>query len=251
MPVDLANRVYQLFLTGLDWLYPPDCCGCGKSGVHWCEDCQSRSHVIGNDCCEVCGDISVPKGVCKRCQSEKPDFTSVRSWATYEGPIRNTVRRLKYKGDFSLGASLAKLMIPALQATKWPVDIVMPVPLSLARLSERGYNQAALIARFIAAGLQVPYVEKGLIKVRNTRSQVGLQFEERKANVVGAFEAVEEHATGKRILVIDDVTTSGSTLRECAKALKHAGSSDVYGYTFARAIYNHPNADADVQMDLM
>ncbi len=63
MPVDLAPWVYQLFLTGLDWLYPPDCCGCGKNGVHWCNECQSRSHVIGDDCCEVCGDISVPKGI--------------------------------------------------------------------------------------------------------------------------------------------------------------------------------------------
>ena len=251
MPVDLAPRVYQLLLTGLDWLYPPDCCGCGKSGVHWCNECQSRSQVIGDGCCEVCGDISVPNGVCKRCQSDTPEFTSVRSWAMYQGPVRNAVHRLKYKGDFSLGSSLAKLMIPALQAINWPVDIVIPVPSSLARLSERGYNQAALIARFIAAGLQVPYVGKGLTKVRNTRSQVGLQFEERKANVVGAFEAVGEHASGKRVLVIDDVTTSGSTMNECAKALKYAGSHDVYGYTFARATYTHPNVDVDAQASVM
>jgi competence protein ComFC len=246
MPGDLAYQFVHLIWVGLDWMYPPDCGGCGKSGSRWCNSCQMGSKLVGTHCCQICSDISVSTDLCKRCQEERPAFTQVRSWAVFEGPVRNAVHRLKYKGDIGLGETLAAPLIADLRRISWPVDLVIPVPLSLARLAERGYNQAALIARSIAHGLRVPYNSNGLKKVLDTPSQVGMSFDDRRTNVVGAFVAVEKYVASKRILVVDDVTTTGSTLNECAKALKVAGAQVVYGYTFARASYSHGTADVDV-----
>lgn len=251
MPGNLAYRAYQLIWTGLDWLYPPSCGGCGESGSRWCMDCQRNSKLlIERSCCEICGDISVSEGVCDRCKEEKPAYTQVRSWATFEGPVRNVIHRLKYKGDIGLGESLAKPLIPDLLRIGWPIDLVIPVPLSLARMKERGYNQAALIALPVAIGLQLSYRANGLRKVINTRTQVGLSFNDRRMNVIGAFEVEECKVTGKRVLLVDDVTTSGSTLSECARVLKAAGAIEVYGYTFARAIFSKANTGLAGQIDV-
>jgi ComF family protein len=127
----------------------------------------------------------------------------------------------------------------------WDLDMLIPVPLSLARLAERGYNQAALIAFPIAIGLRIPYDTRSLIKVRDTRPQVGLSYEQRKLNLSDAFSVNATKVNGKRVLVVDDVTTSGSTLNECAKVLIEIGAKEVYGYTFARAAHNRLAANTE------
>ncbi len=246
MPGNLTYQAYRLIWSSLDWLFPPECGGgCGKKGVRWCTDCYNESHIIGNRCCEMCGDITIEFGVCQHCQGVRPSYTQARSWAIFKGPVRNLVHRLKYKNDMCLGDALAQPMIHDIQRNGWNIDLLIPVPLSLARLAERGYNQAALIAFPIAVGLRVPYHPKALRKVKDTRSQVGLTYEARKVNLIDAFEANVAQVDGKRVLVIDDVTTSGSTLNECACVLKAAGAREVYGYTFARAAHNKLAANAE------
>jgi ComF family protein len=116
------------------------------------------------------------------------------------------------------------------------VDLVVPVPVSLSRRSERGYNQAALLARPIALFYGLDYRPKALMKLRETRSQVGLTVEERKANVDDAFFGEQRIVKGKNILVVDDVTTSGATLNACAHVLRNAGAEEVYCLTLARAL---------------
>jgi competence protein ComFC len=249
MPGSLAYRAYHLIWVGLDWLFPPDCGGCGKQGTRWCNECLSKSHVIGNQCCEVCGDVTVLAGVCARCQGQIPVYTRARSWAIYQGPVRNMVHRLKYKGDLSLGEALAQPLIADLTRIGWAIDVVAPVPLSLARMAERGYNQAALIAYPIAIGLTVPYQAKLLRKVRDTRSQVGLSYDDRLTNVVDAFFVDGLKVSGMRVLLVDDVTTSGATLNECARVLKKAGADEVYGYTFARATHNRTAVHSEIAID--
>lgn len=239
MPGKVAYRAYQLIWEALDWLYPPECGGCGKKGVRWCAECQINSQELVNSGCERCGDVTVPSGICPRCKQSKPAYDAVRSWAAFIGPVRNALHRLKYKRDIGLGERLARPMISALTRLGWSVDQVVPVPLSLARLSERGYNQSALIAYPVALGLGIPYSSTSLRKTRDTRSQVGLSWNDRQSNVAGAFMAVPGKVEGKRILIIDDVTTSGTTLNECAIALKRGGAQRVYGYTFARAVFRH------------
>jgi ComF family protein len=248
MPGNLAYNAYHLLWVGLDWLFPPNCGGCGSKGTRWCEDCLSDSQLIGNQCCEICGDVTVLAGVCARCQGQMPLCSQVRSWAVYKGPVRNMVHRLKYKGDISMGEALVKPMVADLQRIGWAFNMVIPVPLSLARTVERGYNQAALIARPIAIELQVSYQAKVLQKVRDTRSQVGLSYTERQNNLVDAFTVDVEKVRGKNVLLVDDVTTSGTTLNECARMLMLAGAEKVYGYTFARATNNRfaPHTEIDI-----
>ena len=249
MPGNLAYRAYHQIWVGLDWLFPPDCGGCGKQGARWCAACVSSSQLIGDQCCPVCGNIIFAPGECSRCREQKPFFTRMRSWALYLGPVRNMVHRLKYKGDISLGEAVAGPLVADIQRIGWEIDVVAPVPLSLARMAERGYNQAALIAFPVAIGLHIPYQAKLLSKIRHTRSQVGLSYDDRWSNVVDAFSVEPGKVNGKRVLIIDDVTTSGATLNECARALMSAGADKVYGYTFARAAHSRTAAHSDLVID--
>jgi len=235
MPGNLAYQAYQLIWMGFDWLYPPICGGCGSNGTRWCIDCQSNSQVIGDKGCFICGDLVAYHGLCIRCKEERPACNFIRSWAVYAGPIRNAVLRIKYGRNIGLSLRLAALMMNDLTRLGWQIDLVLPVPLSLARFAERGYNQAALLAWPIAQGLRLPYLPNGLRKIRDTQTQVGLPLDERRINVLGAFTAKPSIVGGKQVLVIDDVTTSGSTMNECALVLKAAGAQEVYGYSLARA----------------
>jgi ComF family protein len=122
----------------------------------------------------------------------------------------------------------------------WVIDIVIPVPLGSQRERQRGYNQAALIALPLALKLQLPYNPRILKRIRETQSQVELSLKERQINLEGAFHAQRQPIDGKQILIIDDVTTSGSTLNACAEALIEVGAKAVYGLTIAQAV--HKNA---------
>jgi ComF family protein len=145
---------------------------------------------------------------------------------------------LKYDHDISLGEALATPMIESLQKLNWSLDLVTPVPLGLVRLKERGYNQAALLARPIALCLSKPFRPRALQRKRETRSQVGLSVDERRSNMVDAFQADADIVGGKNILVVDDVATSGATLNACARSLLDAGAAKVYCFTLARAVYS-------------
>jgi len=158
----------------------------------------------------------------------------MRNVAFYGGVVRECIHALKYQNNQSLGRYFSELMLPVVMNATWHVDIVMPVPLSRERYRERGYNQAAAIARPLALGLKKPFNPFGLVQIRDTKSQVGLSGEQRRLNVVGAFRAVPELVSGKNILLVDDVMTTGSTMESCAKALKCAGSGKVYCITIAR-----------------
>lgn len=127
-------------------------------------------------------------------------------------------------------------MIICLSGLHWPVDLVVPVPLGVARQAERGYNQAALLARPVALANQVAYSTKALWRTRETRSQVGLSLEQRWENVADSFSADPEKAKGKTVLVVDDVATSGATLDACAAALHSAGANQIFALTLARAL---------------
>jgi ComF family protein len=152
--------------------------------------------------------------------------------------VRNAIHRLKYRRDIALGEVLARPMIECFQSVGWQVDLVTPVPLGVARYAERGYNQAALLARPLALSCGLRYASQALIKIKDTRSQVGLGIEQRRENVAGAFMAQNRFVEGRSVLVVDDVTTSGATLEACAVALMSAGAKMVYCLTLARAREN-------------
>jgi competence protein ComFC len=234
----LPYRLYRLLWASLDWLYPPVCCSCSTKGSRWCPACQSAARPIRPPLCPCCGRPQAGASPCRRCQASPPSYTALRAWAGFRGPLRQAVHSLKYKGNLSLGDVLARPLIQLLPALTWRVDLVIPVPLAIARFRERGYNQAELLARPIALALGIPYASKALVKIRETRPQVDLKAAQRVENVSGAFRGEGRMVSRRSVLVIDDVATTGATLEACSAALKEAGASAVYCLTLARAVYD-------------
>jgi len=241
MPGNLAYRAYQFIWELLDWLYPPECGGCGRPGTRWCSECFGSTTEINPPVCPICGSPNFRDEPCMRCEVSHPSFTSLRSYAVFTGSIRSALHRLKYRRDIGLGEVLARPMIEKLLKLNWSLDIVTSVPLGLVRFEERGYNQATLLARPIALSMHLPFSTQLLSRTRETRSQVGLTVSERQENMADAFRAISKSVRGKNILVVDDVATSGATFNACAKALIEGGASKVYGFSLARAVYTPTN----------
>ena len=164
----------------------------------------------------------------------------MRSWAVFDSPIQNALHTLKYRRNIAgLGDALAHHMADFVGSLRWPLEVVIPVPLSRKRLQERGYNQVALVARPLAYELGLTYAPNLLWKIRDTRSQVGLNMQERRENVSMAYQAHRSAVTRKSILLMDDVSTTGSTISACTEALLLAGAQEVYVLTIARALPHH------------
>jgi ComF family protein len=230
-----AYRLYRLAWTGLDWVYPPRCGGCGTIGSRFCNPCLQATQIIRPPVCNICGRRLESPGICRKCQVDPPVYTAMRSWAFFAGPLREALHRLKYKRDVALGDALAQPLIHLFATTGWMIDLVTAVPAGVARQAERGYNQAALLARPIALSQGVPFHLGALKKLRDTRSQVGLSVVERERNVENAFQAVAGKVQGNRVLLVDDVSTSGATIAACTRALCQAGATQVFVLTLARA----------------
>jgi ComF family protein len=157
----------------------------------------------------------------------------------FEGPIRHAIHNLKYRRNAALGDALAPHLAGYARKLGWQVDLVVPIPLGRQRMKERGYNQVGLIARPLASIQGWCYSPRVLIRTRETRSQVGLSPLERKKNIAGAFHAEPVLATGKAILLVDDVVTTGATISACSAALINAGAQSIYALTLARALPHH------------
>lgn len=235
MPGSPAYFAYQWLWSSLDLLFPATCGGCGGGKTRWCESCQVKINIIQPPICEICG-VKIPTDrICLSCKKKAPVYKGLRSWAIYDGPLRSAIHKLKYKHDISLGIVLAGYLIDLLSTLGWEIDMVAPVPLGVARIKERGYNQAALLARPIAMSTGINYKPQALTRIRETRTQVGLTVTQRYENVKHAFRGELSVVEGKSVLIVDDVMTSGATLESCSAALMEAGSISVFALTLARA----------------
>ncbi len=233
----MRSRIHTLGWDTLDFLFPPRCAGCDKWGERYCASCQEQTKLISSSICQVCGELypGSSRLVCKRCQSAELFYTSLRSWAYFEGPLQRAIHKLKYKRDLGLGEKLAQPLAELLHAHNWEIDLVTAVPLDSARQRDRGYNQSLCLARPLAWETGLPIASSIIKRIKKTKSQVGLSVEERKINVTGAFWAERKLVNGKSVLIIDDVVTTGSTINSCAEALIRAEASRVYGLTLARS----------------
>ena len=230
-----AYYLHQWFWGSVDWLFPATCAGCEKPGLRWCEDCQRQVELLGANVCRRCGRPQQDHTVCQTCKAEPPLYQSLASWAVYGGPLRQAIHKLKYNHDLGLGDTFSQYLVECLAQQAWAVDLVLPVPASPKRLKERGYNQADLLAKPLARAFGLHYEPKGLSKIKETTSQVGLTRPQRQMNVTGAFISEGSIVHGARVLVVDDVTTTGATMEACAQALLEAGAERVWGLTLARA----------------
>lgn len=159
----------------------------------------------------------------------------IHSVAYAEGVLREAIHLFKYKGARVLGESFSQMLYAYWQMQSFVVDVLVPVPLHSRRHRERGYNQSAILAEQLGRLAGVSCDTATLQRIRYTQPQVGLDAQRRRENVAGAFACADDSFAGKRVLLIDDVFTTGSTLRACGEALKASGARSVSALTLARA----------------
>ena len=177
-----------------------------------------------------------PDHVCQSCAERPPSYTKAWTLYPYLPPLQDAICSFKYRGKIALASALAQLMIDRLPSLP-PVDCIMPVPLHPGRLREREFNQALLLADRLGPHLKLPVSYAHLIRSAPAAAQTTLSRKGRLKNLRGVFTLREAQSIkGKRILLIDDVFTTGTTVNECAKILRKAGSSDVFVLTLARSV---------------
>ena len=229
----------KVFGNVLNWVYPPSCVHCGKAGSLICDDCFSKLPAVGKHYCSRCGKPLMPKHFCRHCGNSEFSFTACRAPYLYDGPVSAMIKGLKYNGTLGLVPILSKLLADFWEENNWAVDIVVPVPLSEKRKAQRGFNQSEVIAGDFSKKTGLSCDPRILMKQRNTLQQVGLTAEERRENLSGAFAAEPTLVKGKRILLMDDVMTTGSTFSECSSVLLNAGAKAVYCLSVATTPIDH------------
>lgn len=232
-----ADLLRHVGRGALDLAFPPVCAGCETAGAFLCERCLADLPPAAPPRCPHCWDIAPASMPCARCLAEPPAFDALRSPYAFAGPAREAVHRLKYGGLAAAGPAMAELMAQAWPGWDLPADIVVPAPLHPRRRRLRGYNQAAELARPLARSLGLPYAEDALRRVRGTPPlAAGRGREERRRALEGAFApgAAASAVHRKRVLLVDDVATTGVTLSWAAEALRVAGATAVVAAVFAR-----------------
>jgi len=242
LPVSLTRLAGSL----LDLVFPPRCAGCRRPGTYLCADCRRAVHRQSGPICPACGRATRVPELCAPCRETPLPLDGIRSAVEFSGPVRRAVHALKYRGRRELAPVLAELMLAAWRDAPLPAELVVPVPLHAGRLAARGYNQAALLAEAFARGAGLPYEAAALARTRATPAQVELGARERRRNVADAFSAVAAHVGRRRVLLIDDVCTTGATLGACGAALRAAGCPGAWAFTLARA---HWDPELDVADD--
>ena len=226
------SRLKDLFL---DLIFPPRCIGCGKYGRFFCDSCLASLPYLAPPFCKKCGRPVPEAGLCHYCLAERMSIDVIRSPFRFSSPIREAVHALKYRGLTAVSPVLASLIGEWLRENPLSGDVIVPVPLHPKRLRERGFNQSRLLAQKLSELIQIPLSEGSLIRVKNTMAQARTpNAEKRRENVYGAFKCLDSALTGAKVILFDDVCTTGSTLDSCARALKEAGVKEVLGLTLAR-----------------
>jgi ComF family protein len=234
----------------VDMFFPPLCHNCREfipnaGRVHVCEKCLTTSRPIQSPMCSCCGiPFATDEGIshlCGNCIAKHPPFDAACGAYLYEGAVKELIHRFKYDGRVQCRRPLALLLLERLSGVvaDFSSDMIIPVPLHKKRLRQRGFNQAILIGEVLAKEWRVPFERRLLQRIRWTEPQVNLAASERMANVKGAFALREPKlVSGKRIVLVDDVLTTGSTVAECSKVLKKAGALAVIAVTVARVAEN-------------
>ena len=257
----------MLFRAAIDALssvlFPAPCRICettltAASRIPICGNCLEGFQKIEEPKCQCCGRpfISPVAGqaiqpLCRLCRSGFFSFERARSYGVYDDALAKAVVLLKYEGVKPLGEWFAAQLAETLlrEGTEWKPDLVIPVPLHADRLRERGYNQADLIAKPLAKSLGVPFGSYLLVRTRPRPPQLVLSRTERWSSVRGAYAIRAGTRVDKlRILLIDDVLTTGATLDACSRALKKAGAEAVFGLTVARVAAGLPSSSPKVDL---
>jgi ComF family protein len=204
--------------VALDLIFPPRCAGCGRVDTLWCATCLAEL-------------AAVPLQIHT---ASLEHFVETASTGLHDGRLRDAVHALKYNTP-AIGLPLGERLAAAVLQLNWSFDLIIPVPLHASRMQERGYNQSQTLCEAVAQQTGIAHHPHALLRFRDTGHQVGLNREERQTNVAEAFQAQGELVAQKRLLLIDDVRTTGATMSACAQAALQAGAAAVYGLTVTEA----------------
>lgn len=207
---------HNLLNSLLELLFPDRCAGCKRTGALLCARCRDV--------------LNIYTGTVRRL----PALDGVSIAYVYQGPLRDAIHQLKYRRRRRMAGPLGELLVPFARPHAATLDAIIPIPMHAARYAERGFNQAELIAQTVAAGVQIPCLGSSITRVRATAQQAKLNAQERQQNMRGAF-AWKGGTPPARVLLIDDVLTTGATMDACAQTLREAGSREVYGLALARS----------------
>jgi competence protein ComFC len=232
-------RSGKLIELAVDSFSPRRCIGCGKVGGFLCPGCLGKLPRLLPPLCPNCGRPQASGIICPDCRRKRTEIDGIRSLFRFDEVIQKAIHQLKYRNLKSISPCLAELLAHYLGSNPLPGEALVCVPLHARRLRERGYNQSSLLAEDLGKRIDLPVIEDCLIRVKQAQPQVrAVDVEERQRNVADAFMCRDERVSGKQIILIDDVCTSGATLESCAAALKNKGVTSVWGLTLAREIYN-------------
>jgi len=231
-------------------LLPADCLVCRgplpaqhEGGV--CLPCWRSFRRLQGPCCRRCGEpvfafeirTPSPAHLCDECRRRVRPFDRCRSAGIYDSGLREAIHRVKFDGGKTLGRCLGRWLARALSSEAAEVDLVIPVPLHPRRVRERGYNQSELLSEALAASCGLTHSARLLRKTTPTRSQATLGRHDRRKNLRGTFALSPGAAiSGKRILLVDDIYTTGCTVEECCRALRRGGARSVRVVTLARTV---------------
>ena len=227
-------RLKQLAGRWLDNALPGSCllCGSDSPDALLCPACAADLPVPPSTCCPQCAEQTTHGERCGACLTDPPHFDQTLAAFHYDFPADRIIHALKYGHQLAVANWLGHRLAALIEAGE---QLIMPLPLHPERLRERGFNQSMEIARVVGDQLNLPVDHCSLFRNRATPRQADLPLKERRKNVRGAFECTAD-MTGKSILLIDDVMTSGATLNECARVLKLHGAAYVTAVVAARAL---------------
>ena len=247
---DRAFSLPDFFSELLSILFPVRCVHCGRPGGWLCPECLAALRPLGEPACSRCGrparsgeEACNRSHGCRECRGRELHFASARAAFAFTGPARSLVHRLKYSGQRRLADYMAGLASDRARLTTPPKAVTLTyVPLHSSKLVSRGYNQAGLFARALSRSLGLPLREL-LCKQHLTQPQNQLGYDERLRNPEGSFalrdglgRTARSATAGDRILLVDDVYTTGSTVSECARVLSEGLGMEVHVWTFARTV---------------
>lgn len=225
-----------LLSSFLDLIFPHRCTFCDNICKEpACPACKDAVKLVSPPFCTVCGipfkSEAISSHTCGDCMREKRYFSWARGVLIYDDATAKAIQRFKYNRDTTYSRALGSIISGHSELKGF--DMVVPVPLHIKRLKERGFNQSLLLAKEVGKRHRMTVDPFALKRIRWTAPQVNLTWKERELNVKGAFE-VRKDVKGKRILLVDDVYTTGATVRECSKVLKKSGAKDICILTLAR-----------------
>lgn len=231
----MLDRARTAYNSLLDLLFPPRCVACRRLGAWLCPACRSRIDILRPPVCSRCGQrIAARYSLCAACWRQPLAIDGLRAAAYFSGPLRSAIHHFKYSGRRALAAPLGELLYDGYAVYQPPADVIVPVPLYGARERQRGFNQSLLLAQELGQRSGLPLAMGELARLRDTAQQMKLGRAERRQNVQAAFACTGNGLAGRRVLLVDDVCTTGATLEACAAALRQTGAASVWALALAR-----------------